>query len=210
MRFPRIPALVVGALCTVSPLAAQGHDNPYLRPVNDDPGAPRRGPYFASVGLGFGGEGIADLGAPTPYTPSRIRPTLNLAIGGSVGQHLRVGLEGFAWFNISNGGTLETVTTVMLGGRFYPARSSGLFLHAAGGFGRYGQDEIDNSCGCSVPITSDYGLAWSIGAGYEAWVGRGLWLGPSVEMVRMNITGPTGYRERVLNVGLTLTFDDNH
>jgi hypothetical protein len=28
-----------------------------------------------------------------------------------------------------------------------------------------------------------------------------------VEMLRMNIDGPDGYRERVLNLGLSLTYD---
>jgi hypothetical protein len=175
--------------------------------VDDEPGSTRRGGVYASGGVGFGGEAIADLGTPGPYTQSRIRPTLNFAVGGTVNQQLRLGFEGFAWFNLSDGGTIETVSAAMVGGRLYPAGSSGLYLHAAGGLGRYGQDAIDDICGCTEPITSDYGLAWTIGAGYETPIARGIWLGPTVDLVRMNITGPSGYRERVLNVGITLTFD---
>lgn len=209
MPVPRLPLLLVGALFLVSPLAAQGRDNPYLRPVDDDgaPHARRRGGAYVSAGLGAGGEAIADLGAPAPYTPSRIRPTLNFAIGGTVSQQLRLGFEGFAWFNLPDGGTLETVSAAMIGGRFYPAASSGFYLHAAGGIGRYGQDAIDDLCGCTEPITSDYGLAWSIGAGYETPLTRGIWLGPTVDLFRTNIAGPSGYRERVLNVGISVTFD---
>lgn len=169
--------------------------------------APRRGPYYASFGVGAGSEAISALGAPAPYTPSRLRPTLNIGLGAGVGQSLRIGFEGFAWFNVTGDGALETVTTAMLGARLYPIPTGGLYVRAGGGFGRYGQDLMDDYCGCSYPLEQEFGLAWAVGAGYEVPVGNGLWLGPSVEMVRMDVTGPGGYRERVLNFGLTLTFD---
>jgi hypothetical protein len=179
--------------------------NPYLREVRESR-SHRRGPMYASFGLGLGSEAIADLGAPAPYSPSRVRPTLSIGLGANVGQALRVGFDGFAWFNLTNDGAVETVTAAMLGGRFYPIPSSGLYLRAAGGFGRYGIDVTDD-CGCSTALVSDYGLAYALGAGFEVPVGRGLWLGPSLEMVRIDITGPGGYRERVLNFGITLTYD---
>ncbi len=207
MRTPSPSALLVGALVLAAPLAAQEPDNPYLREVDERADGDRRGPFYASLGVGFGGEAIASLGAPAPYAPSRIRPTLNLELGANVGQQLRLGLEGFAWFNITNDGALETVSAALAGGRFYPLRSAGLYLRGAAGVGRYGQDTVDDYCDCNVTLTSQYGFAWSVGAGYEAPVARGLKLGPSIEMVRMDITGPDGYRERVVNVGLTLTYD---
>lgn len=220
-----------------APARAQERSNPQLREVPDDstdqseapttggerhaprrdrydddeddqrrPG-PRRGPYYASFGVGAGSEAISALGAPAPYTPSRLRPTLNIGFGATVGQALRVGFEGFAWFNVTGDGALETVTTAMLGARLYPIPTGGLYLRAGGGFGRYGQDLMDYYCDCSYPVAQEFGLAWAVGAGYEVPVGNGLWLGPSVEMIRMDVTGPDGYRERVLNFGLTLTFD---
>lgn len=179
--------------------------NPYLREVREHRST-GRGPYYASFGLGLGSEAIADIGVPTPYTPSRVRPTLNIGIGANVGRALRIGFDGFAWFNILGDGGVETVTAAMIGGRVYPIPSTGLYLRAAGGFGRYGVD-ITDDCGCSAAIVSDYGLAYALGGGFEMPVGRGLWLGPSLEMVRVDITGPGGYRERVLNFGLTLTYD---
>ena len=163
MRIPRLAALLVGAFCFAGPLVAQDHDNPYLRPVSDDPAGTRRGPYYASLGVGLGGEGIASLGAPGPYTSSRIRPTVNLALGATIGQQLRLGFEGFAWFNVTGDGALETVTAAMLGARVYPLSASGLYLRAAGGFGRYGQDVLDDYCNCTTPIASDFGFAWSVG-----------------------------------------------
>jgi hypothetical protein len=206
MRIARLPTLVVGTICLAGPLAAQEHENPYLRPVSENGDGPRRGPY-ASFGLGLGDEAIGDLGAPGPYTSPRVRPTVDIAFGTALGQQLRVGFEGFAWFNLTGDGALETVTAAMVGARLYPLGASGLYVRAAGGLGRYGQDALDNYCGCNEPIASDFGLAWTVGAGFEAPIRRGLWLGPSIEMVRMNITGPSGYRERIINIGLTLTFD---
>lgn len=192
----------------LGPSRRGGSGNPYLREVRESRGGmPRRGPYYASFGVGFGSEAIAQLGAPAPYTPSRIRPTVDMGLGATVGQSLRLGFEGFAWFNITGDGALETVTAAMVGARFYPIPSSGLYLRAAGGLGRYGQDLLDENCDCSGPLVSDFGLAYALGGGYEVPVARGLWLGPSLTLVRMNITGPDGYRERVLNFGLTLTFD---
>lgn len=240
MRFPGLPALVTGALMLAAPApaCAQERDNPYLREVPDSSisdssdslevnerpahrdraeptpvtrrSIPRRGAYYASFGAGIGSEAIADLGAPAPYYPSRLRPTLNIGFGAGVGQALRVGVEGFAWFNITGDGALETVTAAMLGARLYPIPSGGLYLRAAGGFGRYGQDLLDDYCDCSLAIAEEYGLAWAVGGGYEVPVGNGLWLGPSIEVVRMDVTGPDGYRERIINFGFTLTFDGHH
>jgi len=179
--------------------------NPYLREVRERrQGPPRRGAYYASLGLGAGSEAFAQLGGPAPYSSSRVRPTLDLAVGAGIGQALRIGLEGFVWFNILDD-AIETVSAGMLGARVYPFASNGFYLRAAGGIGRYGVDLID--CGCSDPLVYDYGFAYALGGGLEAPVGRGVWLGPSFELIRMDVTGPDGYRERVLNFGITITFD---
>jgi hypothetical protein len=185
--------------------------NPYLREVPEPGETPsRRGGYYASFGLGFGDEAIADLGAPAPYAPGRTRPTLTIGFGANIGSALRVGFDGFAWFNIAEDGALETVTAAMLGARVYPIPGTGLYLHAAGGVGRYGLDIYDGACGCSGSAVNDVGLAYALGAGFEVPVGRSLTLGPMVEMVRFNVDRPDGYRERVLNLGVTLTFDSHH
>jgi hypothetical protein len=185
----------------------RGEGNPYLREVgrDHDHARSRRGPVWVGGSFGLGGEAIAAPGSLTPWDRSRLAPTLSIGIGGTVGQSLRLGLEGFVWFN-PNGDVLETVSAGMLTGRVYPIRTSGLFLKSGLGIGRYGQDAIDD-CGCNTTLVSDYGLAWLLGAGFEAPVGRGLWLGPTVEMLRMNVTGPDGYRERVINFGISITYD---
>lgn len=192
-------------LVTAIPLQAQ-HHNPGLREVRHSR-QQARGPWYGFVGVGMGNEAYADLTTPAIYGQSRLRPTLSLGGGATLGQSFRLGVEGFGWFNIADGGVLETVTTVMLAGRVYPLETSGLYLKAGGGFGAYRQEYLDEPCGCSGPIVSDYGFAWSVGGGYEMPLGGGAWLGPTVELVRMDVTGPGGYRERVLNVGLSITFD---
>jgi hypothetical protein len=185
--------------------------NPYLREVGEERrGSARRGGYYASFGVGAGSEAIAALETPSPFAPSRIRPTLNIGIGVNVAPALRVGLDAFGWFNIANDGALETVTTAMLTARVYPMPVTGLYLRAGAGFGRYGLDLYSDACGCNNYSVHDFGLAYSLGGGFEVPVGGGLNLGPSIEMIRFNVEGPDGYRERVLNLGLTLTFDSHH
>jgi hypothetical protein len=183
-----------------------GEGNPYLREVREEAPAPYRGPIWVSGSLGAGGEAIAASGVPGPYSRSRLAPTVSFGIGGTVGQQLRMGFEGFVWIHPMGGGTVETVTAGLVTGRVYPLRTSGLFLKSGFGFGRYGQDVIDD-CGCDSELVADYGFAWVIGGGFEAPVGRGLWVGPTVEMLRMNVTGPDGYRERVINFGISITYD---
>jgi hypothetical protein len=184
----------------------EGGGNPYLREVAEEQAAYRRGPFWASGGLGAGGEAIASPGVGEPYSRSRIAPTLSVALGGTVGQQLRLGFDGFVWINPLGGGTVETVTAGLLTGRVYPLRRSGLFVKAGAGFGRYGEDLIDD-CDCNGTIVSDFGFAWVLGAGFEAPVGRGLWVGPVMDVIRMNVSGPDGYRERVINFGISITYD---
>ena len=69
---------------------------------------------------------------------------------------------------------------------------------------------FSTSCDCSSVLVENYGPAYALGAGFEVPVGRRLWLGPMVEMVRFDVGGPDGYRERVLNFGLSLTVDGSH
>jgi hypothetical protein len=182
--------------------------NPYLREVREERG--RRSGIYGTFGVGFGSEAIAALGAPGPYSPSRTRPTLDFGLGANVGSRLRLGVDGFVWFNVTGDGALETVTALMLAARVYPMPTSGLYVRAGGGIGRYGQDLLDDNCGCSGALVDDYGAAYALGAGFEVPVGRRLWLGPMVEMVRFDVGGPDGYRERVLNIGLSLTYDGPH
>lgn len=211
----RTLTLLVLALGTgLTPLAAQD-ENPWLREVDEEEESPETGPYYASLGLGAASLGVATNAAPLFYSPNRTVPALSLALGGMVAPPLGLELDLFGWFNFTGNGTVESVTTLMFGGRLRPIPGSRLYLRAGAGIGAYilqWEDSwwdswLGDDCDCDAAINTDIGLAWSVAAGYEAHVGRGLWLGPSVELIRMNVAGPNGYRQRMVNIGLTLTFD---
>ncbi len=214
----RTLTLLVLALGTgFTPLAAQD-DNPWLREVDEEEESRESGPFYASFGFGATSVGVATNTAPLLYSPSRTVPALSLAVGGMVAPPLGLELDLFGWFNFTGDGTVESVTTLMLGGRLRPIPGSGLYLRAGAGLGAYllqwedswWNDWLGEDCDCDAPIDTDVGLAWSVAAGYEAQVGRGLWLGPSVELIRMNVAGPSGYRQRMVNIGLTISFNSNH
>jgi hypothetical protein len=191
-----------------SPASRRRGPNPYLREVGrPESRSLRRGRYFASFGLGVGSEAIS-VGAPGVHSPWRIRPSATFAAGVSVGQALRVGFDGFSWFNATDDG-VEAVLTAMFGTRLYPLPANGLYLHAGVGVGRYGLlHDLVNEYYCECASTStEVGWAYSLGAGYDVPVGRGLWMGPVVEMIRFNVPGPDGYRERVVYFGISLTYD---
>lgn len=180
-----------------------GSGNPYLREVDESPGSP----YYATLSVGAGSEAIAALGPRTPFSLSRTRPTLSLGVGFNVSQQLRLGVDGFAWFNAWSNGQLETVTALLFGGRAYPIPGVGLYLRAGGGLGMYIIGDYDLNCSCMVGTTRQFGLAWVLGGGFELPVSRSLSIGPMFDMVRFNVTGPDGYRERVLNMGISFTVD---
>ena len=190
--------------------------NPYLREVRDDEPEQvraerlhqRRG-LWASIGAGAGNESVlfTTPGTTSSYSASRTRPTFNAAIGGTVGQFMRLGLEGFVWFNPHGDGPVETISSVMFGARVYPFPGTGLYAHGAGGMGFYHLEDYYDPCGCHGPYISDVGGAWSFGAGLELPVSRGVWLTPNVEFVYVDMLPPVDYRERVIHVGLSITFD---
>jgi hypothetical protein len=181
----------------------RGEGNPYLREVKRESRGARRGPLWLTGSLGLGDEAVAAPGGLDPYSAPRTAPTLSIGVGGTVGQSLRIGLEGFVWLR-PNDDVVETVGAGMVTGKVYPFQSVGLFLKSGFGIGRYAVSEI--GCDCQA-LVSDWGFAWTVGGGLEAPVGRGLWLGPTLEMVRMNVSGPDGYRERVINFGISITYD---
>ena len=229
------PLACLLALVLAAPLAAQessdslppvdsatGHPrrspdratNPYLREVPDDEPLSvarekmhRRGGLWGTIGAGVGTEAVLFPGPGASYSVSRTRPTVSGAIGGTVSQFMRIGLEGFAWFNPHGDGLVETISAAMVGARVYPFAGAGLYLHAAGGFGFYNLEDHYDPCGCHGSVISDVGGAWSFGAGLELPLKRGLWIGPTVEVLHVDMMAPVDYRERVIHFGLALTFD---
>lgn len=155
----------------------------------------RRGLWFG-LGFGAGGESY-DLQATSQYSDVLYRPTISLRLGGTVSQHLRLGGEVLSWIN-ENGPAVESLNSALFVAQFYPMASTGLYLKGGLGIGR---NAVDFRDGYSI---GDTGFAGLIGAGYELWIGRRLYLNPVVDLVGHRYDDGRGgsYRERLVNFGL--------
>lgn len=189
---------VAAALCGVaaiqSPLEAQRH-RPGIVERSD---AERRG-FWLSFGLGAGQERLNLNGDGLGYSDPLTKPTLSLRLGGTPSESFRLGVEAMAWFN-ENGDALETLSSLMLVGHLYPAREAGFHLRGGGGIARSAveYDFFDS--------TGDTGLAATIGAGWELPLGRNVALVPAVDFHQQWYDGAGGYRERLINFGLSIQF----
>jgi hypothetical protein len=159
---------------------------------------------WGNIGLGVGSEAFDVNGDGIPRADWLARPTLILRGGGTVSPELRLGAEGFLWFN-SEGNVTQTLSALMAVGQFYPGASSPLFFKGGGGFGYnyFG----DNYYGYSY--AGDFGFVWNVGAGIEIPVGRKTRLVPTVDYYRFSFDGRSypNYAEEVINVGLAIQFN---
>ena len=164
---------------------------------------PERGRQGFWVGLGFGaGAESYDLRDGLGYSSTLTEPTVSVALGGTLGQHWRVGGEALVWFRGIDGGT-ESLASFLLVGQWYPSARHGLFLKGGAGLGRNGTDFND---GFGV---ADVGFAALAGAGYEIPLSRRFALVPAVDVAQHFYSGDRflpGYRERLLHIGLGVLF----
>jgi hypothetical protein len=118
-----------------------------------------------------------------------------------VSPYLRLGGEALAWIN-DQGGSTETLTSLLFIGQLYPVTTSGLYLKGGLGLGR---NEVDFDDGFGV---GDTGFAGLLGAGWEIRVGRTVYLNPAVDLVGHTYSGRGGdrYHERLINFGLGVLF----
>jgi hypothetical protein len=156
----------------------------------------RRQGFWFGVGVGAGGESY-DLRPSTGYSDVLYRPTISLRLGGTVGQHLRLGGEVLSWIN-ENGPAVESLSSALFVAQFYPAASTGFYLKGGLGIGR---NAVDFEGGYG---TGDTGFAGLVGAGYELRLGRRIYLNPVVDLVGHRYNNRIGgsYRERLVNFGL--------
>jgi len=159
----------------------------------------RRG-FWAALGVGAGGESF-DLRDGAGYSGDLYKPTLSVRLGGTAGEHLRLGGEILAWID-DRGGRTESLTSFLFVTQLYPSSSTGLYLKGGLGLGR---NEVDFSDGFGV---GDTGFAGLLGAGWEVRVGRRIYLTPAIDLVQHRYTGRGGdrYRERIVNFGLGVLF----
>ena len=170
-------AAVVLALIAVGGAAAQ--DAP------SGPVAGSRGRSLADSGVDSHSERAASpstLRDGAGYSEELYRPSISFRAGGTVNQHLRLGGEALAWINEENR-RVESLTSLLFIGQFYPVATTGLYLKGGLGLGR---NAVDFDEGGGV---GDTGFAGLIGAGWELRVGRRWYLNPSVDVVGHRYTG---------------------
>jgi hypothetical protein len=155
----------------------------------------RRG-FWLGLGLGAGGESF-DISLNDGYSELLYRPTVSLRLGGTVGQHLRLGGEVLSWIN-DVGPAVESLSSALFIAQLYPFSASGFYLKGGLGIGRNAVDFDDGF------DQGDTGFAGLIGAGYELRLSRRFYLNPTIDLVGHRYDdGVVGdYRERLVNFGL--------
>ena len=159
-----------------------------------------RGGFWVGLGIGAGGEAF-DLRDGAGYSDELYRPTVSIRLGGTPGQHLRLGGEILAWIN-EEGDAVESLTSFLFIGQLYPSSTTGFYLKGGLGLGR---NAVDFEDGYGV---GDTGFAGLLGAGWEVRLGRRFYLNPAVDLVAHSYDGRGGerYRERLVNFGVGVLF----
>ncbi|HEX6104427.1 MAG TPA: hypothetical protein VFZ26_02515 [Gemmatimonadales bacterium] len=159
-----------------------------------------RGGFWGGLGIGAGGEAF-DLRDGAGYSDELYRPTVSIRLGGTPGQHLRLGGEILAWIN-EEGDAVESLTSFLFIGQLYPSSTTGFYLKGGVGLGR---NAVDFEDGYGV---GDTGFAGLLGAGWEVRLGRRFYLNPAVDLVAHSYDGRGGerYRERLVNFGVGVLF----
>ncbi len=163
-----------------------------LREVPDNP---RRG-FWIGFGLGGGGEAFNVKGAPGGFTEAVWAPTGYLKLGGTVRQNLLLGAELFGWSD-DDGSLDETLGSLMFIAQWYPARSGAFFVKGGIGVTAFSQEVAGARTG------EEAGFGASLGVGYDIRVGRNISIVPSLDYIAHEYQD---FRERIVNVGLGITF----
>ncbi len=191
----KVQTAVAAVLLAASPAA--GQDTPRgLTVVSEGD----RAGFWAGFGIGAGGESF-DLRDGAGYSSELYRPTVSLRLGGTVGRQLRLGGEVLSWID-ERGDAVESLTSFLFIGQFYPLSTTGLYLKGGAGLGR---NAVDFDFGHG---SGDTGFAGLLGAGWELRVGRRFYLNPAVDLVEHRYGGRAGegYRERLGNLSLGVVF----
>jgi len=204
MRTPIRGLLVlVGALALIPAGEAAAQRRRGL--VDVSPDHARRG-FWLSVGLAAGGDSWRFSDEPN-YTDALWKPTFALALGGTVNPHFRLGGELKVWADeyfdeFEQVEVTESLVGALLVGQFYPSRRMGLFVKGGVGVSRSGADvEFGSGSG-------ETGFSTLLGAGYEARLGRSIFITPYVDLMqhRSSERNQPTLRERLVSFGVNMTF----
>jgi hypothetical protein len=173
--------------------------------VDVSPDHARHG-FWLAVGLAAGGDSWRFSDEPD-YTETLWKPTFSLALGGTVNPHFRLGGELKVWADeyfdeFEQVEVTESLVGALLVGQFYPSRRLGLFLKGGVGVSRSGTD-VEFGDG-----TGETGFSTLLGAGYEARLGRNIFITPYVDLMqhRSSERNQPTLRERLVSVGVNMTF----
>jgi hypothetical protein len=151
--------------------------------------------------VGAGGEQVALQQAGYGYTDMFTRPVIAFRAGGTLGPHMRLGGEAQTWID-EQGGTWQTLASLLGVAQFYPFAHGGLFVKGGFGFARNG---FVDPYGFGV---ADLGFAANLGVGWEVPVAPQVFLTPIVEVVGQHYDRryDPDYNERIVHVGLGVGF----
>lgn len=176
--------------------------------------------FWINLGLAAGGEnfryaneeGCHGVVGTYQRCETLFKPSVSLALGGTVNPYLRLGGEINAWVYEHNSLEFGHVTSYLVGGlitgQVYPVRRLGLFAKGGVGISRSGEEYSDYSG------IGETGFSYLVGAGYEIRLARNFFLTPSVNLMHhVSSTAQDddplnsgSFHERVLSVGIGLTF----
>jgi len=128
--------------------------------------AQERKGFFFGVGMGYGSLGVGCAGCEGTGRESGLSGHLRL--GGTVSQHVQVGVESAGWYKSEQGSELNVGT---LTGNVYlhPTATTPLFLKGGLGLGVIGDG-----------YSSESGFGWQAGAGYDIRIGSKTALTPTL------------------------------
>ena len=164
--------------------------------------------FWLEGSLGWGEEQYKF--ANDPYTETLGKPTFGLRLGGTVGPHLRLGGEWNIWSNnyqnlddLNNPVDVnETLNAILAIARVYPTKGLGLFGKGGVGLGiTHAGVEFGNS-------TSETGLAYSAGLGWEIKLGKQIFFTPAVDWYWSSYEqrGDDTLYEKLFNVSIAVTW----
>lgn len=193
-------ALLLSVAATAVPAAAQKGQPPEGLAIVPDH-SPRHG-FWGTFGLGVGSETFS---APSVTAdPGWLaRPTIDMRVGGTPNQHLRLGAELISWFN-SEGSVSQSLGGTLAVAQIYPSPSQGFFLKGGGGYAW--NSFSDNYYYYGYYLSYDSGFLWSAGAGWEIPVSRTLNIMPTVDYYGFDFGGRSteNYNEELWNFGISI------
>ena len=173
--------------------------NPYLREVRSSAALQQ---WWGSIALGAGNEAFRSRATGPVYSPTTAGPTFALEAGRRFSRFMGLGVELFGWLGDFQNDYFSGFGSLLLVARVYPLGAMGPFVKLGGGLAAYGVYDA----GYDVFASSDIGAGYMLGAGWEIPVSRSLLLSPIVELHRAAMMANNPYHERVLSVGLMLTW----